>query len=106
MAAAAQYNENIIIYRRALSRNEYGQEQENFNPYRRTKAKVDYINGNKSVENDEIVQNFSKNFTVRSYVDVRTTDRIFWQGNYYRVFNVEIQKANNQIVVQTELINE
>lgn len=106
MASAGQFKEIITIYKRTLEKNEYGQEQENYLPYQTTRAKVTYRSGNKTVENDEIVQIYTKTFTIHYYIKIVSTDRIKWNGEYYRILSIDKQQPYNQIVVETEVINE
>ena len=71
-----------------------------------TRAKVDHNGGARTVENNEIVFDYTKTFNVRSYVPVTEADRIEWQGKMYRILTTQQRREYNDIMITAELINE
>ena len=68
----------------------------------KTRAKVTYSNGTRANENNEIIFIF----TVRHYHSLTERMRILWEGRKYRILSIEKNKALQQQVIKTELINE
>lgn len=103
---AGRLNEVVKIYRPTETVNEYGGRTTEFTELYTTRAKVEYSTGNKVIENDEIVFSYAKRFFLRSYVPVTETDQIEWQSKRYRILTLENRREYNDIVLNTELINE
>lgn len=103
---AGRLNEIIKIYKPQEVINEYGEREVEFVYSYTTRAKVEYNNGNRLNENNEIVFNYNKTFNVRSYVPVMETCQIEWQNNRYRILTLEHRREYNDILINTELINE
>ena len=101
-------NELIDIYTPVDEINEYNERIKTWTLKYNTRAHVSWDSGNRSIENNEIVNNYSKTFTVRAYVPVDEKDEIRWQGKKYRIISVEHRKdlTFNGILIRTELINE
>lgn len=72
----------------------------------RTRAKVTYSNGTRANENNEIIFTYEVIFTVRHYHSLTERMRILWEGRKYRILSIEKNKALQQQVIKTELINE
>lgn len=106
MRRAGLLNELIEIYTKTIVKDEYGQEVEELTLKQTTRAKLVHNNGNRSLENEEIVHNYNKTFTVRYYVDIDDYDVIKWNGKYYRVLDVEPNREYQQKVINTEKIND
>lgn len=105
---AGMLNELIDIYSPVESINDYGERTFDWEKTYTTRANVSWDSGSRNIENNEIVNNYSKTFTVRSYVPVTEKDEIYWQDKKYRIISVEHRKdlSFNGILVRTELINE
>lgn len=103
---AGRLNEIINILRAEEIVNEYGETVETFKVFFKTRARVDHRGGNRTAENDEIVFEYGKTFIFRSYVPVKDTDRIEYQGKMYRILTTEHRREHNDIVIEAELINE
>lgn len=103
---AGRLNEQIKIYSPIKEINEYGERVETYKFTYTTRARVDYDNGNRSNENNEIVYNYGKTFNVRSYTQVKETCIIEWQGKRYRILTIENRREYNDMIIRTELINE
>ena len=72
----------------------------------KTRAKVTYSSGNRTNENNEIIFSYEVIFTVRFYHPITERMRIIWEGQKYRILSIEKDKAQRQLIIKTELINE
>lgn len=72
----------------------------------KTRAKVTYSSGSRANENNEIIFAYEVIFTVRVYHNITERMRILWEGNKYRILSIERDKALQQLIIKTELINE
>ena len=103
---AGRLNEVVTIYTPVETVNEYGERTTEYVETYTTRARVEYSNGNRVNENDEIVFSYAKRFFVRSYVPVTETCQLEWQEKRYRILTLEHRREYNDIVINTELINE
>ena len=103
---AGRLNEVIKIYHPTVTTNDYGEASEEYKLLYTTRAKVDHNSGTRTVENNEIVFDYTKTFNVRSYVPVTDADRIEWQGKMYRILTTQQRREYNDIMITAELINE
>lgn len=103
---AGRLNEVVKIYKPMETINEYGESEFEFVYAYTTRAKVEYNTGNRLNENNELVFSYNKTFNVRSYVPLLETYQIEWQGKRYRILTLEFRREYNDIVINTELINE
>lgn len=103
---AGRLNEVVKIFDAVETVNEYGERSVEYVHHYTTRARVDFNTGNRSTENDEIVFNYYKTFNLRSYVPIVETSLIEWQGKRYRILTIEFRREYNDLVVNTELINE
>lgn len=106
MRGAGQLKEIIKVYCNDIVKDDYGQEVEEKKLKYVTKAKINHNSGNRSLENNEIVHNYNKSFTVRYYVPVDDYDIIEWKNNYYRVLDIEPYEEYQYKVINTEKIND
>lgn len=106
MRRAGLLNEPIEIYKVVITKSDYGEESETLELRNATKASLKHNSGNRSIENDEIVHNYNKSFTVRYYVEVDEFDKIKWDNKFYRVLDIEPNKQYTYKVINTELIND
>ena len=103
---AGRLNEPIKIFHPTVNYNEFGEANEEYKEVYTTRAKVDHNSGTRTVENNEIVFDYTKTFNVRSYVPVCDDDRIEWQGKMYRILTTQQRREYNDIMITAELINE
>ena len=103
---AGRLNEIIKIWSKTTRINEYGEAVDEYDKSYITRAKVDHKSGGRSVENNEVSYSYYKTFNVRFYVPILDTDRIEYQGNIYRILSIEHRREYNDIIINTELINE
>lgn len=103
---AGRLNEPVSVWRPTTDVNEYGERVESWAKIYDTRARVEYTGGRRAIENDEVWNPYTKRFEVRSYVPVDEQCRIEWQGQLWRVLSVERNREFNEIIVNTELVNE
>jgi len=72
----------------------------------KTRAKVTYSSGSRANENNEIIFAYEVIFTARIYHKITERMRILWEGRKYRILSIEEDKALQQLIIKTELINE
>lgn len=103
---AGRLNEIIKIWSKTTRINEYGEAVDEYDKSYITRAKVDHKNGGREIENNEVFYSYTKTFNVRFYVPILDTDRIEYQGHLYRILSTEHRREYNDIIINTELINE
>lgn len=106
MAYAGLFNEKVEIYDFQKTKSDTGVIKSNMQLIYTTRAKVGHIGGSRTIINEEIVTPYSKNFVLRMYVPVTDTSWIKYEGKYYRVTSIDKDKAMQQQVVITELVQE
>lgn len=106
MRAAGKLKEIIEIYSNTITKDEYGQEVETKVLKCSTKADLKHTNGNRELENSEIVHNYNKTLTVRYYVDVDDYDIIKWENKFYRVIDIEPNRDYQFKTITMEKIND
>lgn len=105
---AGAYNHNIEILRKAVVTNDYGTDVITWETLKKTKAKIDWIAGAKTEENNEVFFSEQVSFTIRRYNPIQHEDRIKWKDNQYRILSIhdEDDTTHNDKIILTELINE
>lgn len=106
MMDSGRLQELITIQRPTITKDEFGANKTVWNDIINTRSDVQYDSGNRVTENNEIVFNYSKVFTVRYYHKVDEKDRIVWNGKRYRILSIEPNKSHQKLTIRTELINE
>lgn len=102
---AGLLREIIEIYEPKVIVNSFGEQEQEYILLQQTKARVIHSSGSKSVENNEIVSNYSKTFHVRMYVPMNEVYQIKYQGNMYRVTSIENIPQFNYKEIIAEKIN-
>ena len=103
---AGRLNEVVKIFDPVETINEYGERSTVYNETYTTRARVEFNTGNRGNENDEIVFNYFKTFNLRAYVPITETSLIEWQGKKYRILTIERRREYNDLLINTELVNE
>lgn len=103
---AGKLNERVEIFTPQITKNDVGEQSTEYILKLSTKANIQHIKGNRDIENNEVVYNYSRTFEVRIYVDVNEFDRIKWKDKYYRILDIDANKELQQITILTELVNE
>ena len=98
--------EQIKILRPEITRNAFGEQEEEYKDHYTTKARVLHNSGRRSVENGEILHSYEKTVEVWKYVDVVETDFIELDGKQYRILSIEDDKTQQKKIITIELIND
>ena len=98
--------EVITIQQPVVNQNGYGANNVEWNNYITTKASINYNNGNRVNDNNEITFAYQVSFIIRVYHQINERMRIIWQGQKYRILSIEKDKQKQKITIRTELINE
>lgn len=99
-------NEHIDIMRYASVKNEYGETVQTLEREYSTRAKVVHLSGSRQTRNDEIQYPYSKTFVMRYKSPINESNLIRWNEKLYRVLSIDHDRAMQQTVVQTEVVNE
>ena len=98
--------DRIEIYKQVTTRTATGA-TDITNEYRCScRARVNWLTGNREVNNDEIFYAIDRDFIVRSYVPVEETDEIRWNNQRWQILSVEHNKKFNNIIIKTQLLND
>lgn len=103
---AGLLKEQIEIWSKQLTVNEFGEEVEDWIKTYNTRARLVHDGGSRVVSNDEILFTHSKTFQIRQYVPINELDRILWNGKFYRILNIEPDGVQMNKTIKTELIND
>lgn len=103
---AGLLTEQIEIWSKQLTVNDFGEEVEDWIKTYQTRARLVHDGGSRVVSNDEILFTHSKTFQIRQYVPINELDRIFWNGKFYRILNIEPDRVQMNQTIKTELIND
>ena len=96
----------VKILRPEITRNAFGEQEEEYKDHYTTKARVLHNSGRRSVENGEILHSYEKTVEVWKYVDVVETDFILLDGKQYRILSIEPDKVQQKQIITIELIND
>lgn len=103
---AGLLNRIIEIYKPETITNSVGATTVNWNFVRQTRAKVRNLSMNRSQEINEIFYPTTREFIVRSYVEIDDFYRIKYDGKFYKIMSIDRRRESNDIVVLCDLINE
>lgn len=103
---AGLLKENIEIWSKSLTVNDFGEEIENWSCSYRTRARLTHNGGSRMIDNQQVFYEHSKTFEIRLYVPVYEYDRIRWNNQFYRITNIEPDRATMRQIIKTELIDD
>lgn len=103
---AGKLKDRIKILQRNIITNEYNEQGVEYITYRETKAQVIYKQGNKVIENDEVVQMYNPTFIVRNYIQVNETMLIEFKDDRYRILSIIEDSKKQNKTIYTEKVNE
>ena len=96
----------VKILRPEITRNAFGEQEEEYKEHYQTKARVLHNSGSRDVQNGEILHTYIKTLEVWKYVDVVETDFILLDGKQYRILSIEDDKTQQKKIITIELIND
>lgn len=103
---AGLLTEQILIERITYIKNIFGANEKKWIPHMNTRSIVKFNNGNRKIENNEIVNSYLLSFTIRDYNDVDESMRIVWNDKKYRILSIFQDKHKQSIEIIGSLINE
>lgn len=96
----------VKILRPEITRNAFGEQEEEYKDHYTTKARVLHNSGTRDIQNGEILHTYIKTIEVWKYVDVIETDFIVLNGKQYRILEIEPDKVQQKQIITLELIND
>lgn len=96
----------VKILRPEITRNAFGEQEEEYKYHYTTKARVLHNSGSRDIQNGEILHTYIKTIEVWKYVDVIETDFIVLNGKQYRILEIEPDKVQQKQIITLELIND
>lgn len=103
---AGLLTQRIKVITPQLIKNDFGEEETIWVDKYTTRARLVHKNGNRAIENNEVVYDYSKTFEIRSYVPIEDFDRIIWNNKQYRILDIEPNEKNMNKIINVELVNE
>ena len=96
----------IEIYTAVITTNEYGEQATEWMKVYSTRARLIHNGGNRELPNGEVYHNYMKTFEVREYVPISDFDRILFEGQFYRVVDIEPNSDQMKLIVRGEKVND
>lgn len=103
---AGKLRNRIVFLSRNLTENEYNEQSIEYVTYKETRAQVIYKTGNKTIQNDEIVQIYNTTFVVRYYLQINETMLIEYNNERYRILSIISDAQKQSKTIYTEKVNE
>lgn len=105
MRAGPLYDK-IDILHLVSSRNEFGEQVDQYQKCCSTRAQIVHNSGNKNDVNHETDYTYTKTFVVRSYVPIKEFDRIGYKEHMWNVISIEDDRIMNNKTVVATIVNE
>lgn len=96
----------IEIYHTAVSKDAYGSTVTNWELYKKTRANIKVDRGDKIIESQEIISDYSLTFIIRDYHKIDETMRIYWNNQKYDILSILPDKPAQNLILSCRLINE
>lgn len=97
--------DNIIqLYELKTTKTDFGLTNNQYIFKLSCRARVNYSSGNRTIENDEIFYDVSRDFIVRSYVQVSYSDIIKYKDEFYQVISIDHSHDFNNIIIRTSKV--
>lgn len=103
-AGLLQYQ--IEIYHTAVSKDVYGATITNWELYKKTRANIKVDRGDKIIEAQEVISDYSVTFIIRDYINIDDTMRIYWSNKKYDIISIIPDKQAKNLTLSCRLINE
>ena len=103
---AGLLNEYITFRKRVITRDDFGEQSSVWQNVISTRARVVRLNGNRTMENNEVWHPTSLQFIIRSYHIIDNEMEIVYNGNRYNIVFIDVQRMNQLTTITAELINE
>lgn len=103
---SALLKDPVEIYELITTKTEYGTIKTSYELKYSTRAFVRFNSETMTVSEGEVWYPVNKTFIVRAYVPIVETDRIHFEGKWWKVLSINRNKYYNNIEVVTTLVNE
>ena len=103
---AGLLREQITINKPTVTRNDFGEESTTWSTVVTTRARVDFRNGTRAVEVNEVFNPYTVSFIIRRYHGLDGYMRILWRGNQYRIMSINLDVTKQQQTIIAEVVNE
>ena len=102
---APDLKHRIVIYRLINNKTDYGYTNPTYELKCSCRARVNYLSGGRTTDNEEIFYTVEREFIVRSYIPIEYTDIIKYDGDEWQVISIDRIHSYNDIVIRTTRIN-
>ena len=103
---AGRLRETIVITEPVVAKDEFGANNRAWKELLRTRANVKIKNGQRAVENNEVINTYVVEFSIRLYHNINENMVIRWNGNRYRILAIDKNLYKQCLIIQAEKINE
>lgn len=98
--------DKIDVLHLVSSRNEFGEQVDQYQKCCSTRAQIVHNSGNKTDQNYETDYTYTKTFIVRSYVPIKEFDRIYFHDRMWNVISIEDDRIMNNKTIVATIVNE
>lgn len=106
MSQAGIFKHIIEIHKPVMVKTEYASLEKRFQLSCCTRARIIYNNGNADNVDNENINIYLRQFVVRSYIKICEEDQIHYKGRKYKILSINEREDYNDILINTEIINE
>lgn len=103
---SADLKDRIDIYEQIDNATEFGRTDISYKFKYSTRARVNYVSGNTTMDNDEIFYAVNRTFIVRHYVPIAYTDVIKYDNDFWQVTSIDNVHEYHNIVINTVRLND
>lgn len=103
---SADLKDRIDIYEQIDNKTEFGRTDISYRFKYSTRARVNYVSGNTTMDNDEIFYAVNRTFIVRHYVPIAYTDVIKYDNDFWQVTSIDKVHEYHNIVINTVRLND
>lgn len=102
---ASDLKYKIEIWKQKVTTTDFGRTNVTYAKRCNARARVNYLTGSRTIDNEEIFYSVDREFIVRSYVPVEYTDIIKFDGQDWQILSIDKIHEYNDIVIHTTRIN-
>jgi len=106
MARSGILNDNLRLYRKSVTKNEFGEYTEEWLFHKYVRAYVHHNSGAQIVTNDEVFDIIKLKISVRNQTDVVETDRFEVNDAMYLIEFIQPDHTKRWLIIRCTRINE
>ncbi|SFF96528.1 head-tail adaptor protein [Prevotella sp. KH2C16] len=105
---SGELREEVVLLRAVSTRNEFGEEEHDYEEVMRLRMKVDALRGAKSEERHEIVQTYEATFYCYYFMRPRIDETFLlrWDGHLYAITSIAGNPRRNELAINVRRVNE